>query len=180
MHTTVAWFWKNGHFLIPWVKSCHLISNMHTFMTLHFQGGGCPEGGGGRMVPPQWNWKPPGTITNGACMQIFSFLNSKTKKYIPFLVFNFLKDFVSLCNPERADFGKLVIFWFLDSRAFIWYATCLLLWHFTFRGRLPPGGGVRVPPPMKLKTSQYHKWGLHANFQISKLKNKEIHSVFSF
>ena len=39
------------------------------------------------------------TITNYVYMQNISFLNSKTKKFTPISVFNFLKDFVSLCTP---------------------------------------------------------------------------------
>ena len=50
------------------------------------------------------------TITNYVYMPNISFLNRKTKKYTPISVFNFLKDFVSLCTPQRSDFEKMVIF----------------------------------------------------------------------
>ena len=46
------------------------------------------------------------TITNYVYMQNISFLNSKTKKYTPISVFNFLKDCVSLCKPQWSDFEK--------------------------------------------------------------------------
>ena len=46
------------------------------------------------------------TITNYVYMPNISFLNRKTKKYTPISVFNFLKDFVSLCTPQWFDLKK--------------------------------------------------------------------------
>ena len=97
---------------------------------------GCLQGGGLEWSPPMklrtWKYNK-----NYVYMQNISFLNSKQRNKFQSLIFPTI---LSHCTPQWSDFEKFA------SRAFIWYATCLLLiWH--FEGGGCPQGGWECPPP---------------------------------